>query len=181
MENRLNLVVAGLAILYLSSSSDGVSGPNKLKRDVPDVFEAFSDYPFAIAISDNDNDTIFECLSATRRDFDPEAKTVTYDWSLSNGPENEREIVSLHHSAGATPDATNFTIGDDDTVYVGYVRYNDNGNCAVTEFPFRNKELCTLWVSEEYKDMVPTYCLRHFHDICGVIVPLRDSDLCPDD
>ncbi|XP_077541009.1 uncharacterized protein LOC144153233 [Haemaphysalis longicornis] len=40
---------------------------------------------------------------------------------------------------------------------------------------------CTLWVSEEYKDLVPTHCLRQFHDICGVAVPVRDSDLCPDD
>ncbi|XP_077538658.1 uncharacterized protein LOC144151478 [Haemaphysalis longicornis] len=180
MENTFKLSLVTLAIFF-TSRSDGGSGPNKLERDVPDAFETFGVFPYALAISDNDNDTIFECLTARRRDFDPEAKTVTYDWSLSTGPGQERELVSLHHTAGVTPDAAPFTINDDDTAFIAYVRYSDYKDCAVTEVPLRNVDQCTLWVSEEYKDLVPTHCLRQFHDICGVAVPVRDSDLCPDD
>lgn len=175
------LIVASLAIFYFSLPSDGRAGPNKLQREVPDAFKAFAAFPYAIGISDNDNDTIFECLTARRRDFDPEAKTVTYDWSLNTGPGQERYILSLHHTGGDTPDSAPFTVSNSDKVYEGYVIYTDYKDCAVTEVPVRNNDQCTLWVSEELKDLVPTHCLRQFHDICGVAVPLRDSDLCPDD
>ncbi|XP_077538608.1 uncharacterized protein LOC144151431 [Haemaphysalis longicornis] len=181
MESTRKLFVVSVAFLYLSLPSDGGWGPHKLQREVPDAFKTFAEFPFAIGIADNDNDTIFECLTARRHNFDPVAKTVTYDWSLNTGPGQERYILSLHHTAGDTPDAAPFTVNDGDTVYDGYVVYTDYKDCAVTEVPFWNNEQCTLWVSEALKDLVPTHCLRQFHDICGVAVPLRDSDLCPDD
>ncbi|KAL1469371.1 hypothetical protein MTO96_041074, partial [Rhipicephalus appendiculatus] len=34
---------------------------------------------------DSDNDTIFDCLTAKRKDFDADAKTTTYVWSLNHG------------------------------------------------------------------------------------------------
>ncbi|KAH7946627.1 hypothetical protein HPB52_002147 [Rhipicephalus sanguineus] len=100
--------------------------------------KVFAAFPYAVGISDINNDTIFECLSARRKDFDPEAKTVTYVWSLNDGP-GKRYFL----------------------------------RCSAAE--------CTLWVSKAVEDLVPVSCLEQFHDVCGVMVPLRDSDLCLDD
>ncbi|XP_077488478.1 uncharacterized protein LOC144099208 [Amblyomma americanum] len=137
----------------------------------------FAKFPYGVGISDVDNDTIFECLTAKRKDFDPVAKTVTYVWSLNDG-DGKRKHVGFHHTAGATPDATNFTVGQDSSkVEVAYFRWSDYKDCAITEVPhFTNQ--CTLWVSKAVENQVPAYCLEQFHDICGVMVPLHDSDLC---
>ncbi|KAH7938538.1 hypothetical protein HPB49_024983 [Dermacentor silvarum] len=179
MKNSLIVFLAAVAILLLSRSDAG-KGPNVLQRDVPDAFKVFAAFPYAVAISDADNDTIFECLTTMRKDFDPESKTVTYVWSISDGP-GKRKHVSLHHTAGATPDATNFTVGkDSNEVEVAYVIWSDYKDCAITEVP-HFADQCTLWVSKEVEDLVPEYCLEQFHDACGVMVPLHDSDLCEDD
>ncbi|KAH7946626.1 hypothetical protein HPB52_002146 [Rhipicephalus sanguineus] len=129
--------------------------------------QVFAAFPYAVAISDADNDTIFECLTATRKDFDPEAKTVT-------------KHVGFHHTAGATPEATNFTVGKSTVVEVAHVVWSDYKDCAITEVPHFSDQ-CTLWVSKAVEDLVPLYCLEQFHDVCGVVVPLHDSDLCLDD
>ncbi|XP_050028183.3 uncharacterized protein [Dermacentor andersoni] len=179
MNNSLIVVLAAVAIVLLSKSDAG-KGPNVLQRDVPDAFKVFAAFPYAVAISDADNDTIFECMTTMRKDFDPEAKTVTYVWSINNGP-GKRKHVGFHHTAGATPDATNFTVGrHSNKVEVAYIIWSDYKDCAITEVPHFGDQ-CTLWVSKEVEDLVPLYCLEQFHDVCGVVVPLHDSDLCEDD
>ncbi|XP_077539485.1 uncharacterized protein LOC144152146 isoform X2 [Haemaphysalis longicornis] len=140
METKSKLLVASLALLYLSLPSDGGSGPKKLQRETPDAYLAFEAFPYALGVADNDNDTIFECLNAKRRDFDLEGRTVTYDWSLSTGPGQERLVVSLHHLPGDTIDSAPFTVDDDTTVYDGYVSYTDYRDCAVTEVPIWNNQ-----------------------------------------
>ncbi|XP_037578997.1 uncharacterized protein LOC119461703 [Dermacentor silvarum] len=179
MKHYLIVFSAAVAIVLLSRSDAG-KGPNVLQRDAPDAFKVFAAFPYAVGISDSDNDTIFECLTTKRKDFDPEAKTVTYVWSLSDGP-GKRKHVEFHHTTGATPDATNFTVGtDSDEMEVAYVTWSDYKDCAITEVPHYGDQ-CTLWVSKAVEDLVPVYCLEQFHDICGVMVPLHDSDLCEDD
>ncbi|XP_037520672.1 uncharacterized protein LOC119397314 [Rhipicephalus sanguineus] len=173
---RVVLSVAALALVY---RSDAGKGPNVLQREAPDAFEVFAAFPYAVGISDINNDTIFECLSARRKDFDPEAKTVTYVWSLNDGP-GKRKRVAFHHTAGATPDATNFTVGKSTDVEVAYIVWSDYKDCAITDVSHFSQQ-CTLWVSKAVEDLVPVSCLEQFHDVCGVMVPLRDSDLCLDD
>ncbi|XP_077533141.1 uncharacterized protein LOC144145411 isoform X2 [Haemaphysalis longicornis] len=129
------------------------SGPNKLQRDVPDAFKAYGAFPYAIAITDSNNDTIFECLAAKRTEFDYEAKTATYVWFVGDGPENLRKGYPFHYTQGATLDAADYTVGKE----------------------------CTLWVSMEVQDLVPEHCLEQFGDICGFAVPLHAADLCEDD
>ncbi|KAL3219444.1 hypothetical protein MRX96_030396 [Rhipicephalus microplus] len=150
--NHFLSVVLGAAAVVLLSRCDAGKGPDVLLRETPDAFKVFAAFPYAVGISDADNDVIFQCITATRKDFDPEAKTVTYVWSLSDGP-GKRKHIEFHHTAGATPEATNFTVG----------------------------KKCTLWVSKAVEDVVPLYCLEQFYDVCGVAVPLHDSNLCLDD
>ncbi|KAK8782416.1 hypothetical protein V5799_016242 [Amblyomma americanum] len=58
-----------------------------LQFDMP-ALQIFANFPYGVAITDIDNDDILDCLSAKRKDFDPEAKTVTYVWSLNGGEGN---------------------------------------------------------------------------------------------
>ncbi|XP_054922919.1 uncharacterized protein [Dermacentor andersoni] len=179
MKHSLTVLLVGVAVVLLSRSDAG-KGPNLLQRQPTDAFKVFAAFPYAVGISDVDNDTIFECLTAKRKDFNPEAKTVTYVWSLNDSP-GKRKRVGFHHTAGATPDATNFTVGkDSNNVQVAYITWSDYKDCAITEVPYYTEQ-CTLWVSKEVENLVPLYCLEQFHDICGVMVPLHDSDLCQDD
>lgn len=178
MSHSLSVVLSAVVFVLLSRCDAG-KGPNVLPRETPDAFEVFAQFPYAVAISDADNDTIFECLTATRKDFDPEAKTVTYVWSISDSP-GKRKHVGFHHTAGATPEATNFTVGKSTVVEVAYVVWSDYKDCAITEVPHFSDQ-CTLWVSKAVEDLVPVSCLEQFHDVCGVVVPLHDSDLCLDD
>ncbi|XP_037280330.2 uncharacterized protein LOC119173637 [Rhipicephalus microplus] len=178
MRESLSVALGAVAVLLVARSDAG-NGPHLLQREAPDAFEVFAAFPYAVGISDTNNDTIFECLSATRKDFDPVAKTVTYVWSLSDGP-GKRKHVGFHHTAGATPDATNFTVGKSTNMEVAYIVWSDYKDCAITDVP-HFAEQCTLWVSKVVEDLVPLYCLKQFHDVCGVVVPLHDSDLCEDD
>ncbi|XP_077533109.1 uncharacterized protein LOC144145395 [Haemaphysalis longicornis] len=175
-----NLPVAAFLLFWGPSALRAGSGPNKLQRDVPDAFKAFGAFPYAIGITDSNNDTIFECLTAIRTEYDYEAKTVTYVWSLNDGPEHTRKHYAFHYTAGATPDTANFSVGKDEVPEVKYVRYTDYKDCVITEASHFAEE-CTLWVSKEVEDLVPVHCLEQFGDICGFAVPLHDADLCEDD
>ncbi|XP_077488707.1 uncharacterized protein LOC144099353 isoform X1 [Amblyomma americanum] len=141
----------------------------------------FANFPYGVAITDIDNDNILDCLTAKRKDFDPEAKTVTYVWSLNGGEGNNRYHVAFHHTAGATPDATNFTVGkDSDNVEVAHFLYSDNKDCAIVDVPHFGDE-CVLFVSQEKENDVPEICLEHFADICGDAIAVRDRHRCVDD
>ncbi|KAH6943043.1 hypothetical protein HPB50_014224 [Hyalomma asiaticum] len=67
-------------------------GPQKLAHGVPDTFEAFASFPYSVAISDSDNDTMFECVVAKRTEIDPVARTATFLWHFTetdHSPEYE--------------------------------------------------------------------------------------------
>ncbi|KAK8782415.1 hypothetical protein V5799_016241 [Amblyomma americanum] len=153
MSTSSALVLAILATLLLAATTEAARGPNVLQRSVPDAFQIFANFPYGVAIMDIDNDTILDCLTAKRKDYDPEAKTVTYIWSLNSGEGNNRFHTAFHHTAGATPDATNFTVGKE----------------------------CVLFVSRERENDVPLSCLEQFSDICGEAISLRDKHICVDD
>ncbi|KAL1445120.1 hypothetical protein MTO96_029340 [Rhipicephalus appendiculatus] len=57
-------------------------GPRKLPYHEPDAFQVISEYRDAAAISDSNNDTIFDCLAAHRINVDYEAGIATYAWTF---------------------------------------------------------------------------------------------------
>ncbi|KAH6927527.1 hypothetical protein HPB50_005544 [Hyalomma asiaticum] len=142
------------------------------------IFESF---PYGVAIVQTDDDSKFECLTALRKDIDHEAKKATYVWSLGNGDGQKRKHEAFHHTVGATPDATNFTVGkNSDKVEVGYFRYTDYKTCAVMELEHYGEQ-CILWVAKEVETSVPADCLAQYNDICGAGINVHDSDICVDD
>ncbi|XP_077533440.1 uncharacterized protein LOC144145642 [Haemaphysalis longicornis] len=176
-------MMQGLVVLlaFVAFSQVGAGpGPNKLQRDVPDAFKAFETIEYGVAISDIDNDQRLECLTVMRKDLDPEAKTVTYIWSINQGPEQKRKHYGFHYTQGDSPDTAKFTVGKNNTVEVKRVRYSDYKNCVITESSHFVEE-CTLWVTKDVVDQVPQNCIEQFADICGEAVNLRSSNICEDD
>ncbi|KAL1474521.1 hypothetical protein MTO96_037911 [Rhipicephalus appendiculatus] len=60
-------------------------GPRKLHYDVPDSFQVLTQFKDVAAISDSDNDTVFDCLVSHRTNIDYEARTATYVWTITGG------------------------------------------------------------------------------------------------
>uniref|UniRef100_A0A023GAF4 Putative lipocalin-5 1 n=1 Tax=Amblyomma triste TaxID=251400 RepID=A0A023GAF4_AMBTT len=180
MNSFAAFVLASVATFLLVATTEGVRGPNLLKRDVPDAFQIYANFPVGVGVTDIDNDNIMDCLSAKRKDFDPEAKTVTYIWSLNGDDGSSRKHVAFHHYAGATPDATNFTVGNDSNMAVAHFLYTDYKDCAILEIPHFGDE-CILFVSREKENDVPESCLEQFTDTCGEAISLRDRHVCVDD
>ncbi|KAL1478762.1 hypothetical protein MTO96_052411 [Rhipicephalus appendiculatus] len=81
---RVSITLALVVLCIACAVQDKLGapgGPRKLHYDVPDTFEVISAFPSSVAISDSDNDTIFDCLVANRTEIDYETKTATYVWT----------------------------------------------------------------------------------------------------
>ncbi|XP_077551354.1 uncharacterized protein LOC144165115 [Haemaphysalis longicornis] len=180
MNSFMMLVLVTLLAFVAFSTVEAGPGPNKLQRDVPDAFKAFAISDYSIAISDIDNDQRLECLTVMRKDLDPEAKTVTYIWSINQGPGQKRKHYAFHYTQGDSPDTAYFTVGNDTKVEVKRVRYSDYKNCVITESSHFLEE-CTLWVPKDVVNQVPQNCIEQFADICGEAVNLRSNNICEDD
>uniref|UniRef100_A0A131Z1L6 Lipocalin n=1 Tax=Rhipicephalus appendiculatus TaxID=34631 RepID=A0A131Z1L6_RHIAP len=175
---KFSLIVV-YAVLF-AWTTNALRGPSKLQRETPDTFKVFDGFEHAIAITDIDNDSILDCLSAYRTAYDPEAHTATYVWSLASPDGNKsRQHASLHFKAGDTPDTVKFTVGSDDTVEVARFRFTDYKTCAVVELPHFGDQ-CTLWVNDGVQDHIPEKCLDQFADICGNGVSHYDAEMCMD-
>ncbi|XP_077540112.1 uncharacterized protein LOC144152640 [Haemaphysalis longicornis] len=177
MVGRVVLFVALVQFSGLFGAASGARGPHKLQRELPDSFKIFDAFEHPIGIMDTNNDSVFECLSARRKDYDPDAQTVTYIWSIAGEDSNKRQLVPFHHTPGDTPDTTRFTVGSDSTVRVGRFDYTDYKNCAILEIPYFGYQ-CTLWVAENVKDSIPEECIIHYYDICGGGFPIYAKDIC---
>ncbi|XP_077539459.1 uncharacterized protein LOC144152121 isoform X2 [Haemaphysalis longicornis] len=149
---RLVLFIIAFQVAYFIGAALGARGPKELQRDVPDGFKAIAAFEHPIAIADTDNDSILECLSAHRQDFNSEAKTVTYVWSLVGENGKERQLIPVHITEGDTPDTIRFTVGPE----------------------------CTLWVQDFVKDLIPDECVIQYNDICGDGYPIYAQDMCKD-
>ncbi|KAL1471851.1 hypothetical protein MTO96_023450, partial [Rhipicephalus appendiculatus] len=103
-----------LALFVLSTGTIVVAklgapgGPRKLHYDVPDAFQAIIENKDAIAISDSDNDTIFDCLVANRTEFDYKARTSTYVWTFQGADGSSKQDVAFTVMPGPTPGTINF-------------------------------------------------------------------------
>ncbi|KAL1430239.1 hypothetical protein MTO96_015303 [Rhipicephalus appendiculatus] len=150
-------------------------GPQKLHHDVADALQTIISFPLAVAISDSDNDTYFDCVYTVRTELDVEAQTATYMWSFpSVGLE-----VPFHVRPGKAPGTLYFTVGDDPTDYDGAIYYTDYKTCVIADMEYRGHQ-CALWATREVKDSVPQQCIDQFVDTCGVVAPAHSRDLCPD-
>ncbi|XP_077490647.1 uncharacterized protein LOC144101388 [Amblyomma americanum] len=153
-------------------------GPQKLPREVPDSFKVISDFPYSVAISDSDNDTMFECLAANRTDIDYEAQTATFVWTLQETDHSPKQEVPFYVRPGETPGTMDMVVGDDPT-HVEGIFYFENEDCVVMDLEYKGHQ-CILWTRLELKDSVPQACIDHFVDTCGVVPPPHSRDLCPD-
>ncbi|KAH6925066.1 hypothetical protein HPB50_000288 [Hyalomma asiaticum] len=117
------------------------------------VTRVFAGFSHIVAISDVNNDTIYECLTAKRTEYDREAKTATYIVLFKGHHGGQKKKVGFHVSEGPSPDL----------------------------FEFTEDEQCILYVSKGVEENVPRHCIDHFADICGVAVPTYSRDLCPDE
>ncbi|KAL1478144.1 hypothetical protein MTO96_035184 [Rhipicephalus appendiculatus] len=122
--------------------------------------------PSAVAISDSDNDTIFDCLIANRTEIDYEAKKATQEIHFVATPARKRGRVDL-------------IVGDDPEVKEG-IFYFFNRRCLVMDVEYHGHQ-CVLWVQRYLMHNVPPVCLDHFVDTCGVVVAPQRRDLCSDD
>ncbi|XP_049527774.1 uncharacterized protein LOC125947337 [Dermacentor silvarum] len=152
------------------------AGPQKLHQDATDSFAVMEKFQDVVAISDSDNDTVFECLAAHRTDVDVEAKTATYMFDFFSSGLH----IPFRISQGETLGTVTFTIGMDPTPLEGIVYFTDFENCVVVSAEYYTIDQCILWTRRELKDNVPQDCIDHFVDTCGVIVPQHSRDLCPD-
>ncbi|XP_077520964.1 uncharacterized protein LOC144132431 isoform X2 [Amblyomma americanum] len=130
-------VIFAFNFLLLLDSTAAVHGPNLLHRQIPDAFEVYARMPHIVAISDSNNDTIFECLSAKRTHFDPKAKEVTYVVMFKGHHGTEKKHVAFYVSAGSTPNTILFTDDEHpDVPQTGEIAYTNHRNCFVVHFPY---------------------------------------------
>lgn len=177
--------VATFAVLLLwtevqvFAELESPGGPRKLTYDEIDTWKVFENFAFGMAISDSDNDTIFECLAAVRTEIDPATKTAKYLWVFPETEDKLEVTIPLYLTAEEEPGRFTFTMEDDPTPKEGRIYFTDYYYCAVVDVEYHG-HLCTLWTRREVKDSVPVMCIEPFVDTCGVIVPEHSRDLCPD-
>uniref|UniRef100_L7LTH2 Putative group ii salivary lipocalin n=1 Tax=Rhipicephalus pulchellus TaxID=72859 RepID=L7LTH2_RHIPC len=168
-------------LILMLSASAAISSLPTVADDVPDAFQVFGRFPHIVAISDVDNDTIFECLTAKRTEYDPEAKTVTYVAMFKGHHGGKKKSVAFHLSKGPSPNIVEFTEDEHpDHRESAEICYTDYETCYIVRFLYFGQQ-CFLYVPKGLEDNVPRHCIDHFADICGVVVPTYSRDLCPDD
>ncbi|XP_049527881.1 uncharacterized protein LOC125947360 [Dermacentor silvarum] len=149
--------------------------------DVPDSFKIYENFPFAVAVSDSDNDRRYECVTTRRMWLLPEEKKGEYIWLLEGHDGKSKQTVSFYVFEGSSPDTVRFTVGSEDSPSnEAKFYYSDYENCAVIDIPYNGRQ-CMLWTKETVKDSVPQKCLDEFQKNCGVGAPLYNKDLCSKD
>uniref|UniRef100_A0A6M2CY27 Putative lipocalin-5 1 n=1 Tax=Rhipicephalus microplus TaxID=6941 RepID=A0A6M2CY27_RHIMP len=153
-------------------------GPQKLTYQEPDAFQVITQYEEAVAISDSDNDTIFDCLASHRMAVNYEARTATYAWNFKevNGPPRPEMLLKM--TQGPTPGTIHMIVGNDPSVRECKLYYADE-NCVVADMEY-NGHQCILWIRRRLKDTVPQVCKEEFVDTCGVVIAPHRRDLCDD-
>ncbi|KAL1427226.1 hypothetical protein MTO96_017520 [Rhipicephalus appendiculatus] len=131
--------------VIVSAKLGAPGGPLKLAYEVPDSFEAFSNFPFSVAISDSDNDTIFECVVANRTEIDPESRTATFVWHFLETDHSPEQYIPFYGKAGSSPGTMEVTVGDDPTVLDGIFYYSTK-ECVVMDLEYHGHQ-CLLWTS----------------------------------
>uniref|UniRef100_A0A023G9C4 Putative lipocalin-5 1 n=1 Tax=Amblyomma triste TaxID=251400 RepID=A0A023G9C4_AMBTT len=154
-------------------------GPHEQQREIPSIAEVVALFRDSIALMDIDNDSILDCLTARRIQYDPDVWSATYLWNVaaSNG---ERLHFPVYLTAADTPD--NFNISTSikpGQFFIGHTYYFDGESCVVISMPHLGNQ-CTLWVTKERKDSIPDECMEQFEKNCGNGNNLHDRDTCKD-
>ncbi|XP_077512459.1 uncharacterized protein LOC144123516 [Amblyomma americanum] len=171
----LGRVCTLLPFLQVASSN----ADHQLKHDIPSAFKSFENFPSAVAFYDLDKDGDLECLTAERTEFKEDPLSATYIFSFKGLKGHEKRDIIFRVYPGTTPDTNVFTMNDDnDHRLTNHFIYSDYKNCAVMEFPFDNRQECTLWVSPEVKDGVPQSCIDQYHEYCGDGVMAYNKETC---
>ncbi|XP_054922283.1 uncharacterized protein [Dermacentor andersoni] len=173
------VTTVGLLSLLQSTEANGVS--EITRRDLPDAFQIFLHLEDVLAISDADDDGLFECVEAIRSDNRMEPKMAAYVFLFKGHHGTEKKNVTFHVRPGATPDRIiiyfdNHTEEEFEAQYL----YTDYQTCAIVKGSYEG-ERCLLLVSKEMAEDVPESCLANFADTCGVASNLYSKELCPDD
>ncbi|KAH6937724.1 hypothetical protein HPB50_003713 [Hyalomma asiaticum] len=89
------------------------------------------------------------------------------------------ENHTINARKGATSDQLIFTMDDgadgEQTANIIYTNYN---NCAVVDFPFKNRQKCSLWVKKDALHNTPQECFDQFEDNCDKAVARFDEETC---
>ncbi|KAK8757903.1 hypothetical protein V5799_004466, partial [Amblyomma americanum] len=142
----------------------------------------YTEFPQPVAAFTSSNHSSFKCLSATRRAFDPKAKTATYVWHFKGHSGDNGKDVSLNFFPGDAPGQTRFYLNEDKTrVFTVLFEYTDYKSCAVVKLPYENHDHCMLWVRGAVVHNVPKDCLETYKGICDVRVSLVDGNICKDE
>ncbi|XP_037285512.2 uncharacterized protein LOC119178416 isoform X2 [Rhipicephalus microplus] len=120
-------------------------GPMKLHRDSPDGFKTMEKFEHALAISDSDNDTVFECMTSTRVDINPETMTATYAISLPK-PGN---VLLFQITPGSSPGRLIFKSDLECTLWVRVAVKNNIPQDCMDQFV----DVCGVIVPENSQDM----------------------------
>ncbi|XP_054931050.1 uncharacterized protein [Dermacentor andersoni] len=136
-------------------------------------------YPSAVALSDADNDTIFDCLLTHRTDIDYEAKKATFVWYTGGFGDVPKQEIPFVVTPGPTRGTIDMLVGDDPDVKEGIFYYFDN-NCVVMDIEYHGHQ-CILWTQVHLIHNVPAVCREQFVDTCGVVINPHRRDLCSDD
>ncbi|XP_077485613.1 uncharacterized protein LOC144096656 isoform X2 [Amblyomma americanum] len=145
---KFTFVLASLLFINTSNVCGKLGapgGPRKLHFDAPDSFKVFDTFKFAVAISDSDNDTIFECMSANRTAIDPVEKTATYVFMFPNTGQE----IPFHVKAGDIPGTITFTVDGECALWARRsVKDNVPQNC-IDHFV----DICGVIVPEHSRDL----------------------------
>ncbi|XP_054922746.1 uncharacterized protein [Dermacentor andersoni] len=180
MPGTFLIVLASVSLPALVLTKLGAPGGlQKLTHDTADALKVFESFPHVVALSDSNNDTIFECMEANRTAFDPIAKTATFVWAFGPPGSSNKLYVPFPQRVGNEPGTIEFWTPGDSTPREGRLYYTDYDACAVLDFEILGHQ-CSLWVRRDAITSLPQECVDQYEDTCGVVVPEQRKDLCAD-
>ncbi|KAH6927508.1 hypothetical protein HPB50_004919 [Hyalomma asiaticum] len=163
-----------------SAAGDGATEAEN--GDVPDAFEIYRHLGDVFAVSDVNDDGVFECTEAVLTDYQTEPKTATYLFLFKGPHGTQKKNVSFHVSPSTSPDKiTIYMDNNTEEKYEAQYLYTDYDTCTVVKGPYGGGNRCILLVARDKADDVPESCMTNFGEKCGVSVSLYNKDLCPDD
>ncbi|XP_077560760.1 uncharacterized protein LOC144175577 [Haemaphysalis longicornis] len=181
MRSHFVQALASLSVWYLALPLLSAGGKRQLQHDVADAFKIIDNFPYSIAIFNEDQDGDLDCLTTRRVEYDPEAPSATYIWFLKGLNGHEKKHLVIHLEPGASLNEAVYTDDDPNSPerILNFI-YTDYDNCTIFEIPYEGRLECMLWVVEGIQDNVPQHCIDYYDDICDVSVKNNayDGETC---
>ncbi|XP_075752295.1 uncharacterized protein LOC119174133 [Rhipicephalus microplus] len=157
-----------------------VNGDNTTQTQELDAFQLFALFSDAAGVKDVNREPLFKCLRANRTEFDYQAPSATYLWSLNAGEGKPRNYVPVHYTAGKTS-STFFTSfnSDPSNQKQGWFLYTDYKTCGINVIKSFGYQ-CILWVDYQKRYSYPEECDKAHAEFCGESVSLYKKELCGD-